>query len=131
VLHDPPLDLGVAPADKHSPLAKTVVTPEMAETFDDAYAPTRELRLHRLVSPANEADTADLTGIAPALIITPVNDTLHDEAVPYANRLAKVGALIERIDVPDADHGYDMNDRAKAATSYARIAVAVRAATRR
>ncbi|WP_319365437.1 alpha/beta hydrolase fold domain-containing protein [Streptomyces scabiei] len=63
-----------------------------------------------MVSPAHPSDTADLTGIAPAFVVTAAHDLLRAEGVRYAERLLAVGALREHYDVPDADHGYDQND---------------------
>jgi len=122
VLHYPPLDLVTPAKDKHSVIAKPMLRPWMGEVFDNAYAPDPGLRADRLVSPAHPADTADLTGIAPALVITPEFDRLHAEGRRYAERLRKAGALAEHYDVPRADHAYDMNDADKARQTYALIA---------
>ncbi|MFI6676034.1 alpha/beta hydrolase fold domain-containing protein [Kribbella sp. NPDC050470] len=95
-------------------------------TFDNAYVPDRSMRADRLVPPAHPGDTTDLTGIAPAVVITPELDRLHAEGKRYARRLREAGALVEHVDVPQADHGYDMNDADKACQSYALIARYVR-----
>ncbi|HEY8720531.1 alpha/beta hydrolase [Pengzhenrongella sp.] len=129
VLHYPPLDLTVSAKDKRSVIAKPGLRPWMGEVFDSAYVPDREARADPLVSPAGPADTADLTGIAPALVITPEFDLLHAEGLRYAERLRKVGALVEHHDVPQADHGYDMHDLGKARLTYALIARHVTQAT--
>ena len=55
--------------------------------------------------------TADLAGIAPALVVTCELDRLNDEGQPYARRLQEVGALVEYHDVAQADHAYDMRRR--------------------
>jgi acetyl esterase len=94
----------------------------MGEIFDSAYVPDLRMRADRLVSPAHPADTADLTGIARALVITPEYDRLHAEGAWYAQRLRQAGALVEHHEVPDAGHGYDMKDTAKARETYALIA---------
>ncbi|MCS7480569.1 alpha/beta hydrolase [Umezawaea endophytica] len=130
VLHYPPLDLAADPGDKPSPLAKPVLKPWMGEVFDAAYLPDRSARTDPLVSPANPADTADLTGIAPALVITAELDRLRAEGVRYARRLLKAGALVEHHDVAGVDHGYDVNDAEKARETYALIARRVGEATR-
>jgi acetyl esterase/lipase len=72
---------------------RPVLRPWMADIFDSAYVPDRAERTDPLVSPANKADTADLTGIAPALVITAELDLLQEEGARYAERLAEVGAL--------------------------------------
>lgn len=128
VLHYPPLDLVPGIRAKHSPLAKPLLRPWMGDVFDNAYIPDRALRADPLASPANPADTADLTGIAPALVITAEYDVLRDEGVRYAERLRAVGALVEHYDVPGADHGYDADDSEATLATYALIARHVRQA---
>jgi acetyl esterase/lipase len=129
VLHYPPLDLAMNARDKHSVIAKPALRPWMADVFDAAYVPDRRERADRLVSPAGSADTADLTGIAPALLITAEHDILRAEGERYAERLHGVGALVEHYDIPGVDHGYDVKDLETARAVYARIARHVRAAT--
>ncbi|HEX6343521.1 alpha/beta hydrolase fold domain-containing protein [Umezawaea sp.] len=130
VLHYPPLDLAVSPADKPSPLAKPLLRPWMGEVFDTAYVPDRSARTDPLVSPANPADTADLTGIAPALVVTAELDRLREEGARYARRLRAVGALVEHHDVAGADHGYDIDDTEETRTTYALMARHVAEAVR-
>ena len=74
VLHYPPLDLATAAKDKRAAIAKPVLRPWMGEVFDSAYVPDPRRRADRLVSPAHPEETADLKGIAPALIITAAHD---------------------------------------------------------
>jgi acetyl esterase len=101
----------------------------MGEIFDSAYVPDPRDRGDRLVSPAGPRDTADLTGIAPAVVVTAEYDRLKAEAVRYAERLRAVGDLVEHHDVARADHGYDAKDVAKAEQVYALVADRVRRAT--
>lgn len=126
VLHYPPLDLTIPAKDKRASIAKPALRPWMGEIFDNAYVPNPQERGDRLVSPANPADTADLTGIAPALVLTAEYDLLKAEGERYAERLGQAGALIEYYDVPEADHGYDIRDAEKARIVYALIASHVR-----
>ena len=128
ILHYPPLDLATSAKDKHAAIAKPLLRPWMAEVFDSSYVPDPRERTDRLVSPAHPSDTADLTGIAPALVVTAEYDLLKAEGVRYAERLRQAGALVEHYDVPDADHGYDGNDDEKARHVYALIARQVRRA---
>ncbi|NGO45840.1 alpha/beta hydrolase [Streptomyces ureilyticus] len=128
VLHYPPLDLATSAKDKKAAIDKPTLRPWMAAIFDSAYVPDPDRRTDRLVSPANPADTADLTGIAPALVITPEYDLLRAEGERYATRLDKAGALAEHRLVPAADHGYDLNDAEAARPVYALIADHVRRA---
>lgn len=129
VLHYPPLDLTVPVTAKHSPLPKPVLTPWMGEVFDTAYVPDVARRGDPLVSPAAVGDTEDLTGIAPALVVACADDVLHDEDVRYAARLERAGALAELIEVPGADHGYDMGDDVRGLATYEAIARHVAKAT--
>jgi acetyl esterase len=129
VLHYPPLDLAIDAREKRAAIAKPVLRPWMADIFDNAYVPDPQQRTDRLVSPANPADVADLTGIAPALILTPENDLLRLEGLRYADRLAEAGALAEHKDISGVDHGYDLKDLDNAREIYALIAHHVRQAT--
>ena len=129
VLHYPPLDLATSAKDKRAAIPKPVLRPWMAEVFDSSYVPDRQDRFDRLVSPANPADDVDLTGIAPALVITAAFDLLQAEGARYADRLRRAGALVEHHDVSDADHGYDGEDDDKARAVYSLIAHHVHRAT--
>lgn len=129
VLHYPPLDLATPAREKRSAAAKPVLRPWMADVFDSSYVPDPARRLDPLVSPANPADTADLTGIAPALVVTAELDLLNAEGVRYAERLRAAGALVEHRDVAGVDHGYDGEDVEQVAEVYALIARHVRQAT--
>ncbi len=129
VLHYPALDLTTRGKDKPSTIAKPMLRPWMSEIFNGSYVPDPAARADRLASPANPTDTADLTGIAPALVITPEHDRLHAEGQRYAERLRKAGALLEHRDVSQADHGYDMSDIDQAREIYALIARYVKRAT--
>ncbi|GAA3806413.1 alpha/beta hydrolase [Streptomyces coacervatus] len=128
VLHYPPLDLATNARDKRAAVARPVLRPWMADVFDTAYVPDVKQRADRLVSPAHPSDTADLKGIAPALVITAELDLLKTEAVFYADRLRTAGALMEHHDVPGADHGYDTENDERARDSYALIARHIRRA---
>ncbi|MFD3381787.1 MULTISPECIES: alpha/beta hydrolase fold domain-containing protein [unclassified Streptomyces] len=129
VLHYPPLDLATDARDKRAAIAKPVLRPWMADVFDSAYVPDPRRRTDPLVSPAHPSDTADLTGIAPAFVVTAEYDLLRAEGVRYAGRLRRAGALLDHYDVPGADHGYDQKDAETARDVYALIAAHVRRAT--
>ncbi|KUL24327.1 alpha/beta hydrolase [Streptomyces regalis] len=129
VLHYPPLDLATGPRNKRAAIAKPMLRPWMGDVFDTSYVPDVRRRRDRLVSPAHPSDTADLKGIAPALVITAEYDLLRAEGERYAERLRGAGSLIEHHDVAEADHGYDGNDDQKAREVYAVIARHVREAT--
>jgi len=131
VLHYPPLDLATGATDKRAAIPKPLLRPWMAEIFDSSYVPDPRLRADPLVSPANEADAADLTGIAPALVITAELDLLRAEGDRYAERLRQCGSLVEHHVVPGADHGYDGNDVDQARKVYDLIARHILDATAR
>ncbi|MEU6252629.1 alpha/beta hydrolase [Streptomyces sp. NPDC047043] len=126
VLHYPPLDLATNARSKRAAVAKPTLRPWMADVFDTSYVPDIEQRGDRLVSPAHPSDTADLTGIAPALVVTAEFDLLKAEAVAYTDRLRTVGALVAHHDVAGADHGYDTSDDERARNTYALIARHIR-----
>ena len=96
--------------------------------FDASYVPDPKVRADRLVSPAHPSDTADLKGIAPALVITAEYDLLKAEGIAYAERLRTAGALVEQFDVAGADHGYDGKDDERALHTYVLIARQLREA---
>ncbi|MCT9080644.1 alpha/beta hydrolase fold domain-containing protein [Streptomyces fulvoviolaceus] len=129
VLHYPPLDLATDARNKRAKTAKPMLRPWMADIFDTSYVPDPRLRSDRLVSPAHPSDTADLTGIAPAYVVTAENDLLRAEGESYADRLRKTGSLVGHHEVAGADHGYDGTDDEKARETYALIARHVRQAT--
>jgi acetyl esterase/lipase len=128
VLHYPPLDLATSARDKSSLAESPMLRPWMADVFDGSYVPEPRQRTDRLVSPANPADTADLTGIAAALVITAELDLLRDEGDRYAERLRQCGALVQHHVVPGADHAYDGDDDELTREVYALIARQVSAA---
>jgi acetyl esterase/lipase len=128
VLHYPPLDLATSARDKSALAESPMLRPWMADVFDGSYVPDPRQRTDRLVSPANAADTADLTGIAAALVITAELDLLRDEGDRYAERLRQAGALVQHHVVPGADHAYDGDDHDLARQVYALIAGQVGAA---
>ncbi|WP_245930271.1 alpha/beta hydrolase fold domain-containing protein [Allonocardiopsis opalescens] len=130
VLNYPPLDLVTPPGEKSAAIARPMLRPWMGEVFDASYVPDPAVRADRLVSPAGPADTADLGGIAPALVITPEYDRLRAEGVRYAERLRRAGALLEHREVPRADHAYDLSDARAAREVYALIAAHLRRAFR-
>jgi acetyl esterase len=109
VLHYAPLDLVTPTSDKPTPLgSKAVLQPWMGEVFDTAYIPDRAQRRDRLASPAWGTNADDITGIAPALVVTAEFDRLRDEGKRYADKLDAAGSLAEYVEVPGVDHGYNI-----------------------
>jgi acetyl esterase/lipase len=80
----------------------------MSAVFDTAYIPDREQRRHRLASPAWGSNADDITGIAPALVVTAEYDRLCGEDKRYADKLEAAGALAEYVEVRGVDHGYNI-----------------------
>ncbi|MFG1935257.1 alpha/beta hydrolase [Mycobacterium sp. NPDC048908] len=131
-LHYAPLDLVTQAADKPSPRGcKAVLKPWMSAVFDTAYIPDRAQRRHRLASPAWGPNADDITGIAPAVVVTAEFDRLRDEAKRYADKLDAVGSLVEYVEVSGVDHGYNIMSDATEVTRqmYDLIAGHVRRAT--
>ena len=122
VLHYPPLDLVTHARDKESVGTNPLIKPWMGDVFDNAYIPDPALRADRLASPANAADGTDLTGIAPAVVLTCELDRLRGDGAAYARRLRDAGALVAHVDIPGVDHAYDMTDIDTARRTYAFIA---------
>lgn len=131
VLHYPPLDLTVPSKQKWSK-GKEPLLVSMGPIFDRAYRPVEAERADRLVSPAGPSDTASLSGIAPAVVVTCERDILREEGIRYAQRLRAADALLEHIDVPGAGHGYNLlgKDADLVQGSYARLAEHLRSALR-
>ncbi|WP_129788984.1 alpha/beta hydrolase fold domain-containing protein [Promicromonospora panici] len=126
VLHYPPLDLVTHARDKVAAGTNPMIKPWMGDVFDNAYIPDPAMRSDRLASPANPADDADLTGIAPAVVLTCELDRLRGDGEAYAVRLRAVGALVAHVDIAGADHAYDMDDLETARRTYAFIAERLR-----
>ncbi|WP_433532857.1 alpha/beta hydrolase fold domain-containing protein [Micromonospora sp. CA-263727] len=122
VLMYPPLDLSV-PAKRKMAEGKETFLMRMGPLFDTVYCPDVAQRSDRLISPAGGADTADLMGIAPALVITAQKDILREEAVRYARRLQDIDALLEHVDLPGVGHGFNILNarRDVVLTAYGRI----------
>lgn len=125
VLHYAPLDLVTPSRDKPSTIGhRAIMKPWMSEVFDTAYIPDSAHRRDRLASPAWGDNAEQITGIAPALVVTAEHDRLRDEARRYAGKLDAVGALAEYHEVAGVDHGYNIMSQAGDVTrrAYARIA---------
>lgn len=134
VLHYAPLDLVTGTAEKRSPLAaKAILKPWMGAVFDTAYIPEVARRRDPLASPAWGDNADDIAGIAPALVIACEYDRLRDEAAAYAKSLDVVGALVDYVEVPAVDHGYNIMSDATEVTRgmYELIAGQVRRAVSR
>lgn len=56
--------------------------------------------------------TSDLTGVAPAFVMTAEFDPLRDEGVAYVRRLQEAGVAVEHVHAADQMHGFLLLDRA-------------------
>lgn len=59
-------------------------------------------------------NAADLSELAPMLIVTAEFDPLRDEGIAYAQRVAAAGVAVEHIHAADQMHGFLLLDRAVA-----------------
>jgi acetyl esterase len=58
---------------------------------------------HPSISPAS---ATDLSGVAPACVVTAGHDPLRDEGIAYAERLAASGVAVEHMHYPSMLHGF-------------------------
>ncbi|MFD4577137.1 alpha/beta hydrolase fold domain-containing protein [Streptomyces sp. NPDC058417] len=131
VLQYPPLDLVTPARSKAAPTDhEPMLRPSLSQFLDAAYVPDPRQRTDPRVSPAWGANSDDITGIAPAVLVTAGRDRLRAEGLVYAARLAHAGALVAHHDLPDVDHGYDITGENPEVTKemYAVLAAHVRRA---
>jgi len=102
VLDYPALDMATEPGDKPHPRGALPLW--MCRMFNDCYAPGMRTR-EPGVSPAFAAPE-DLAGMPPALVIVCGKDSLHDEAVRYAENLRAAGGAVTVEEYPHQPHGF-------------------------
>jgi acetyl esterase len=97
---------------------------ELVAWFLDQYVPAGHSREDPYLFPLT---APDLSGLAPALILTAEFDPLRDEGVELARRLTAAGVPVEHVHVEDQMHGFLLLDRvvAKAGALVDRLADAL------
>jgi acetyl esterase len=99
------------------PTVECGMTHASHDRFAEGYLLTRPtmkwFREHYLRGPADVEDwrasplrAADLSGVAPALVLTAGNDVLRDEGEAYARRLQEAGIAVQLRHFPDQIHGF-------------------------
>jgi acetyl esterase len=99
------------------PTVECGMTHASHDRFAERYLLTRPtmkwFREHYLRGPADVDDwrasplrAADLSGVAPALVLTAGNDVLCDEGEAYAGRLQQAGVPVQLRHFPDQIHGF-------------------------
>lgn len=102
ILDYPALDVATDPYAKPQP--KGCIKPEEAAMYNACYVtPDRAAELS--ASPAL-ARPEDVCGMPPAMILACGGDSLHDEAIRYANTLRTAGVEVRLQEYPDQPHGF-------------------------
>lgn len=82
---------------------QTLLPTPFMQWFWDHYIPNPEDRKHPDAAPIH---AEDLSGVAPALVITAAHDVLCDEGVAYSERLKADGVEVEYHNWPGQMHGF-------------------------
>lgn len=103
------------------------LTRQAMQWFWDAYCPNQDQR-HEITASPLKADTIQLGGLPPALIITDENDVLRDEGEAYARKLSEAGVEVVNVRFNGTIHDFVMlNALADSKTTRAAINFAVMA----
>lgn len=82
---------------------QTLLPTPFMQWFWDHYVPNVDDRKNPEAAPLH---AEDLSGVAPALIITAAHDVLRDEGKAYSERLQEAGVDVEYHDWPGQMHGF-------------------------
>jgi acetyl esterase len=97
-------------ASHHAPSDGYLLDARTFDWFMDQYAPTSAMRDDWRFAPLDghgpHGDPIDLTGVAPACVVTAGFDLLHDEGIAYAHRLVDAGVVVRSLDYAGMVHGF-------------------------
>ena len=118
--------LGVPALDLASdlPPGRGMISPSLRELVRRVYFPDPESRREPYASPAL---AEDLTGLAPAIVLTAERDTLRRDGDRYAERLRGAGVEVVHDVTPGVDHYFLTEDPDRARSTMAMVAEQVRA----
>ena len=119
VLGIPALDLSAEPRDSDPGM----ISPDLRRLVRRVYLPDPDSRLEPYASPLL-AD--DLTGLAPAVVLTAERDILRAEGDAYAHRLRASGVRVVHHVTPGVDHYFLTEDPVRARTTMAMVAREIR-----
>ncbi|MGY1637852.1 alpha/beta hydrolase [Geodermatophilus sp. SYSU D00742] len=103
VLVHPVTDAGMDTGSYADPANQLVLSRDSMAWFWDHYAPDRDSRLQPDASPLR---APDLSGLAPAVVVTAEHDVLREEGEAYARRLAWAGVPVDLRRFDGQMHGF-------------------------
>ena len=103
VLVYPAMDGAMDTPSHRDPANQLMLSHESMAWFWDHYAPDKEQRLAPASSPLH---SDDLSGVAPALVLTAEYDVLRDEGEAYADKLQDAGVAVVRKRFERQIHGF-------------------------
>lgn len=103
VLIYPVTDADLDNATYSDPENQLMLTRDSMIWFWDHYAPDQASRLHQDACPLQ---AADLSGLAPAIVLTAEHDVLRGEGEAYADRLRQAGVPVEHRRFAGQMHGF-------------------------
>jgi acetyl esterase len=106
VLVYPAVDAGCTRPSMSDADAAYMLTPAAMQWFNDQYLPDAETRRDPSASPF----FGNLSGVAPAVVVTAEHDPLRDQGDAYADALAAAGVPTEHDRGPGMIHGFVMMD---------------------
>lgn len=119
VLGVPALDLAAEP----QPGDPGMISPDLRRLVRRVYFPDASRRTEAYASPVL---APDLTGLPPAVVLTAERDILRAEGDRYAERLAEAGVPVRHEVTPGVDHYFLTENPARARTTMAMVAGAIR-----